>query len=208
MLATWPPLAVGRGAGDLPCELDEAAAVQLCRRGDPAGLGTLVQLHQRRALRVAVLITRDPLLAEDVVAEAFLTAFRRIGSFDPSRPFGPWFQRVVANGALKTLQRRARERTPDPADDPFGGLPDPGPDLDLSVLRAEDAGELRAALAQLPARQRAAIVLRYYADLNEAEIAEALGVPRGTVKSRLFNGLARLRAVLTHRADVSGWQER
>jgi RNA polymerase sigma-70 factor (ECF subfamily) len=181
-----------------PCELDEAAAVRLCRRGDPAGLGTLVQLHQRRALRVAVLITRDPLLAEDVVAESFLTAFRRIGSFDTARPFGPWFHRVVANAALKTLQRRARERTPGPDDDPFGELPDPAPEHDRSLLQAEDAGELRAALAQLPARQRAAIVLRYYADLNEAEIAEALGIPRGTVKSRLFNGLARLRTALNH----------
>jgi RNA polymerase sigma-70 factor (ECF subfamily) len=192
------PAAGGITVGDLPCDLDEAAAVRLCRRGDPAGLDTLVQLHQRRALRVAVLITRDALLAEDVVAESFLTAFRRIGSFDPERPFGPWFHRVVANAALKTLQRRAREQTPDPSDDPFGQLPDPSPQLDLSLLRAEDADELRAALSRLPAPQRAAIVLRYYADLNEAEIAEALGVPRGTVKSRLFNGLARLRTALAH----------
>ena len=57
---------------------------------------------------------------------------------------------------------------------------------------------MRAALARLPARQRAAVVLRYHADLNEAEIAEALGIPRGTVKSRLFNGLARLRTALAH----------
>jgi RNA polymerase sigma-70 factor (ECF subfamily) len=192
------PAALGIPLVDLPCDLDEAAAVRLCRRGDPAGLATLIQLHQRRALRVAVLITRDPLLAEDVVAEAFLTAFRRIGSFDPERPFRPWFHRVVANAALKTLHRRAREQTPDPADDLFGRLIDPAPDVERCLLRAEDAAELSAALARLPARQRAAVVLRYYADLNEAEIAEALGIPRGTVKSRLFNGLARLRTALAH----------
>jgi RNA polymerase sigma factor (sigma-70 family) len=189
-------LAAGLGIwrGDLSCEED---AVRRCRRGDPGGLAVLVEMHQRRALRVAALITRDGALAEDVVSEAFLLAFRRIGSFDPSRPFGPWFHRVVANEALKTVQRRARERTADPESDPFGDLEDRGPRPESLTLHAEDAGELRAALDRLAPHHRAAVVLRYYADLSEAEIAEALSIPRGTVKSRLFNGLARLRAVMT-----------
>jgi RNA polymerase sigma-70 factor (ECF subfamily) len=178
---------------DLSCEED---AVRRCRRGDPSGLATLVELHQRKALRVAALITRDAALAEDVVSEAFLLAFRRIGSFDPNRPFGPWFQRVVANEALKTVQRRGRERTADPEEDPFGAIEDRGPRPESWTLHAEDAGELRAALERLPPHHRAAVVLRYYAELSEAEIAEALAIPRGTVKSRLFNGLARLRATM------------
>ena len=185
--------ALGIHRADLSCEEE---AVRRCRKGDPGGLAVLVELHQRKALRVAALITRDPALAEDVVSEAFLLAFRRIGSFDPSRPFGPWFHRVVANEALKTVQRRARERTADPESDPFGELQDSAPRPEHATLRAEDAGELRAALERLPPRHRAAVVLRYYAELSEAEIAQALSIPRGTVKSRLFNGLARLRAAM------------
>jgi RNA polymerase sigma factor (sigma-70 family) len=185
--------ALGIHRADLSCEED---AVRRCRRGDPSGLAALVELHQRRALRIAALITRDAALAEDVVSEAFLLAFRRIGSFDPTRPFGPWFHRVVANEALKTVQRRSRERTADPEDDPFGMLEDAGPRPESWTVRAEDAGELRAALERLSPHHRAAVVLRYYADLSEAEIAEALSIPRGTVKSRLFNGLARLRSVM------------
>jgi RNA polymerase sigma factor (sigma-70 family) len=185
--------ALGIYRADLSCEQD---AVRRCRRGDPSGLAVLVELHQRKALRVAALITRDGALAEDVVSESFLLAFRRIASFDPTRPFGPWFSRVVANEALKTVQRRARERTGDPGTDPFEGLEDAGLPPERLILHAEDAGELRAALERLQPHHRAAVVLRYYADLSEAEIAEALTIPRGTVKSRLFNGLARLRATM------------
>jgi RNA polymerase sigma factor (sigma-70 family) len=90
----------------------EQDAVALCRTGDPAGLATLVELHQADAVRLAALITRDRQLAEDVAADAFLLAFRRIGSFDPARPFRPWFRRVVATTALKGLAARRGEVSP------------------------------------------------------------------------------------------------
>ena len=169
--------------------MTEQDAVALCRAGDPAGLATLVALHQDDAVRLAALITRDRQLAEDVAADAFLLAFRRIGSFDPARPFRPWFRRVVATTALKGLAARRGEVSLDDA----GSLPGPDGDAAAWVAAQENRATVRWALRALPAKQRAAIVLKYYAELSEPEIARVLGVPRGTVKSRVFNGLARLR---------------
>ena len=183
--------------------MTEQDALTACQRGDPAGLETLVQLHQERAFRLAVLITRDPHLAEDVVADAFLTAFQRIGTFDATRPLAPWFHKVVATTALKALDRSRRvvpivAEGGDPLEEacPSGCLPQTTEETLDWVARVEDRAAILAALRSLPPAQRAAIVLKYYADLKESEIAQALGVPRGTVKSRLFHGLARLRIVL------------
>ena len=189
-----------------PVDISESAAMRLCRRGDPAGLATLVTLHQARAIRLAALITRDLPLAEDVVADAFLTAFRHSQSFDLERPFGPWFHRVVANVALKALAARCREVSLGEADagtrDARGSTPaSPGDssqteDIAMILVAQEDRAAVRAAVASLPTDHRAALVLKYFAELDEAEIAQALAIPRGTVKSRVFHGLARLRVKL------------
>jgi RNA polymerase sigma-70 factor (ECF subfamily) len=184
--------------------LNEQTAVRLCQRGDPAGLASLVLRQQAEALRVAALITRDPQLAEDVVADAFLTAFRRIHSFDAERPFRPWFLRVVTNTALKSLRSRRREipwlATADHGSStvpvPFGIAARAEESTAKDIATVDDHETVRWALRALPPKQRAAIILRYFADLNEGEIALALGIPRGTVKSRLSNGIARLRVKL------------
>lgn len=131
-----------------------------------------------------MLITRDPQLAEDAVTEAFLTAFRRIRSFDRGRPFGPWFFRVVANTALKLLARQSREiplstvASSDGALGPRVGAAGEG--LTDWTTRVEDRDTVLQAVRRLPAKQRAAIALRYFADMDERAISEVLHVPRGT----------------------------
>jgi RNA polymerase sigma-70 factor, ECF subfamily len=77
----------------------EREAVAALQRGDVAGLGTLVRLHQVRALRTAYAITGDQTSAEDAVADAFVLVYEHIAQFDPARPFAPWFYRIVANRA-------------------------------------------------------------------------------------------------------------
>ncbi len=193
---TMPAGRMGEQADQLGAE---QVAVRLCQRGDPAGLATLVAIHQARAVRLAALITHDPHLAEDVVAEAFLVAFRRCQRFDTRRPFAPWFHRVVATTALKMLAARHREVSLDGREQMFEA-DEPAdlaqPDAAARLAALEDQAAIRAALTALPAKQRAAVVLKYFAELDEAEIAAALAIPRGTVKSRVFNGLARLRLKL------------
>jgi RNA polymerase sigma-70 factor (ECF subfamily) len=188
--------------------LDERTAISQMQRGDIRGLDTLMRAYQVRALRAAHLITHDLPLAEDIVQSAFIRAYERIEQFDDTRPFGPWFLRSVVNSATTAVTRRGRfewrngSTAQDAADDVVSGaeatavLPDPDPGPEERILGAETRDEVWQALESLPPAQRAAVVLRYFLELPEAETAQRLGVPPGTVKSRLATARGRLRAVL------------
>lgn len=181
--------------------MDESFAIARLKEGDIDGLAALVRLHQTRALRAAYLVTRDRGLAEDVVQAAFLRAYQRIAQFDASRPFGPWFLRSVVNAAVQATSQRARVVPLEPADaseqGPTGAtLRDGGPGPDLHWEAVETREELWAALGQLTPRQREAVVLRYYLNLDESEMARRLDCPPGTVKSRLNAARTRLRSLL------------
>ncbi len=180
--------------------MEEREAIARLKRGDMKGLEALVRQHQVRAVRVATLITRDRALAEDVVQAAFLRVYERIGQFDADRPFAPWFLRSVVNAAVKAAARREREVPLEAADDDEASLaglvadPAPGP-VELAET-AETRQAIQDALGRLPPAQRAAIVLRYYLGLSEAELAEELACPPGTIKWRLHAARQRLRALL------------
>lgn len=173
---------------------DERDAVMRLREGDIGGLETLVQLYQLAAIRAAFAITGDRDAAEDAVADAFVIVYERIGQFDLRRAFRPWFYRIVVNNALKIVrrQRRVIPLPPDNEGHPGYAL---GPEADS--LASEGRQHLHDAVALLPAPQRAALVLRYYVDMDEREIAHALGCPRGTVKWRLHAARRRLREHLS-----------
>lgn len=180
--------------------MDERTAIARLQRGDIGGLEVLVERYQVKVVRTAYLITHDHALAEDTAQAAFLRAYQRIDQFDARRPFAPWLLRIAANAAIEAARRRERQLS---LDDYAGGdtsfadlLPDTGP----GPLDAAEASELRdavwAALRQLPPEQRAAVVLRYYLDLSETEIAEQTGSPPGTIKWRLHAARRQLRALL------------
>ncbi len=174
--------------------MKEKQAVARLRRGDIGGLEALVRLYGVRAVRAAVLITHDRPLAEDIVQAAFLRAYERIDQFDPARPFGPWFLRSVVNDAVKAVTRRKPQDSLDESDEPLISDPAPGPDEQLE--HAETRQAVWTALSQLPPEQRAAVVLRYYLDLSESEIANDQSIPPGTVKWRLHAARERLRSLL------------
>jgi len=174
--------------------MQERRAIARLKQGDIEGLEVLVQLYQVRAVRAAMLITHDRAQAEDIVQSAFIRAYERIHQFDPGRPFGPWFLRSVVNDAVKAASRR---RPPASLDDhPFDALPDGAPGPDELLEQAETTRAIWDALARLPPEQRAAVVLRYYLDLSEAEIASEQACPPGTVKWRLHTARERLRTLL------------
>jgi RNA polymerase sigma-70 factor (ECF subfamily) len=179
--------------------VDERTAISQLQHGDIRGLETLVRSYQMRAVRAAYLITHDRPLAEDIVQSAFIRAYERIGQFDATRPFGPWFLRSVANDASKAAARRRRFVSLDSGrddDDEAAGIRAPEPDPELMLLRAETDDEVWTALEALPPAQRSAVVLRYHLELPEAEVAERLGVAPGTAKSRLHNARKRLQVAL------------
>jgi RNA polymerase sigma-70 factor (ECF subfamily) len=157
---------------------DERAWVRGAQGGSASDVEALFRLHWPRAYRAAYLVVHDAGAAEDIAQESFLAALRALDRFDRRRPFGPWLHRIVVNRAIDwTRARQLRSET----------------EL-LDVHAAPDApaspnGTVLAALAALPPEHRAVIVLRHLLEYTPGEIAELLGLPRGTVNSRLRRGL-------------------
>jgi RNA polymerase sigma-70 factor (ECF subfamily) len=159
----------------------ERAAVRGALRGDAAALDVLFHAHWPAAYRAAWLIVRDPHAAEDIAQEGFVAAIRALDRFDRSRPFGPWLRTIVARRAIDAVRARALRREVAPVALEGAACADaPGPAL---------ADELLAAVAALPDEQRIVVVLRHLLELTPTEIADVVGIPRGTVNSRLRRGL-------------------
>ncbi len=151
-------------------------------------------MHQGIALRTAYLVAGTAPDAEEAVQDAFVKAYRALWRFRPGAPFKPWLLRIVANEA-RNRRRSAGRRTAlalRVAGDAAPG--DAAPSPEAALLGAERRDRLVAALNRLSERDREAVVCRYILDLSEADTAAALGVRRGTVKSRLSRALERLRA--------------
>jgi RNA polymerase sigma factor (sigma-70 family) len=158
------------------------------RSGDLDAYGELVLRHAPIAVRTAALLGAGA-DAEDVVQEALVKAYRSLGGFRPGASFRPWLLRIVANEAhnqhRSAVRRSARELSVAPL---ASDLLDPGD----QVADRERKEALLAAISGLPDKLRQAVTCRYLLELDEAETATVLGLPRGTVKSRLSRGLARL----------------
>jgi RNA polymerase sigma-70 factor (ECF subfamily) len=172
--------------------VDDAELAQKAVRGDPEAFGTLIDRHGLAARRAARAILRDEDDADDAVQEGMLAAWRAIERFDPARPFRPWLMRIVVNAALDA-RRRSKVRAAEPIAETLesSGL---GPDrmAEAALLRTRiDAG-----LAELPERQRIALVLFDAEGWGHAEIAATLGVPEGTVRSYVFHARRAMRQAL------------
>jgi RNA polymerase sigma-70 factor, ECF subfamily len=157
----------------------EPALVRAAQRGSAEAFAELFRRHWPRAHRAAWLVVHDATAAEDVAQEAFLAAVRSLDRFDRRRPFGPWLHRIVVNRAIDYA--RARELRREVAD----------AGVEPAVFDRPDApgDDVLGALAALPPDQRAVIVMRHLLGFTPGEIAAALGLPRGTVNSRLRRGL-------------------
>jgi len=175
--------------------LDDHEAIRRLKDGDISGLEIIVRRYQVRAVRAAFLVTQDEPLAEDVVQDVFLRLHRHLRRFDDSRPLEPYLMRSVVNGALNTMRR---ERKSTPLEEDTGPLERrlQTASAETEVELAEQAREILDALTRLPPRQRAAIVQRYYLELSEQEMAQALDAPQGTVKWLLHAARLRLRHLL------------
>ena len=179
-------------------DVDDAELARAAAGGDPDAFGHLVDRNGLAARRAARAILRDDDEADDAVQEGMVAAWRAIGRYDPQRPFRPWLMRIVVNAALDA-RRRGKVRQAEPIVETLesGGL---GPDrmAEASLLRIK----LDAGLAQLPDRQRIALVLFDAEGWGHAEIAVALGVPEGTVRSYVFHARRAMRATLGTLAEA------
>jgi RNA polymerase sigma-70 factor (ECF subfamily) len=193
--------------------VDERQALASLRRGDISGLETLVDIYGVKAARTAYLIVRDRAAAEDIAQTAFLRVHERIHQYHPDRPFEPWFLRVIINDAVKAANRRQRQVSIDAAltasDDITLAdiLVDPTPEPADEFERMEIREAVWDAMGKLTPKQRAVAVLRYYLGYGEAEMAEYLTLPTGTVKWRLHAARERLQQLLTPLWNESGWSD-
>ena len=171
---------------------DEALLAQIALGDEPA-LAELYDRFGRIAYGLAVKVLRDQALAEDAVQDAFLGAWRTAAAFDPKRgTVSTWLMTLVHRRAVDLVRREDRRRTDVLDDAPVAA----GETTDEQAAVREERRRVQAALAKLPADQREALELAYYGGLTQSELAERLGVPIGTVKSRMFAGLGKLRDLL------------
>lgn len=167
--------------------------VEALRRRRPETLGDLLDAYGREIQSVAYLIVRDRAEAEDIVVETLLTAFEKGGSIRDERALRAWLLRVATNHALGSRRRTGRIVRLDV-------VPDRASSGDLGSDSATRVALLDG-IADLPPQIRAAVVLRYYADLSVEEVATTLGKSPNTIKAQLQTALDRLR---THLADPLG----
>jgi RNA polymerase sigma factor (sigma-70 family) len=175
--------------------IDDAEAVARALNGDLDAYGVLVARYTLRAHRAAFLLGAGQ-ESDDIVQEAFVKAFRHLSRFRVGEPFGPWLLRIVANETRNLTRSRRRRaalalRLPAAESD---GVAAAGP-VD-QVLAAEQRTQLVAAVNALPENERQVLVCRYFLEMTEAETAQMLEWPLGSVKSRTSRALNRLRGQL------------
>lgn len=167
-------------------ELDDAAAIRSCRSGDANAFRYLVERYQNQAMAHAVAILGNPTDAEDALQEAFLDAYRALDRFDEGRSFYSWFYTILRNRCWKLLGSRNR---PDRAAENVEILAASGGNLDQTLALGE-------ALARLQVESREILTLRHLDGLSYEELSVRLGIPIGTVMSRLFYARKQLQATL------------
>ena len=182
--------------------LSDEALVALAARSDETALAELYDRYGRVAFGLARRILRDEALAEDAVQEAFLTLWRTAPSFVPERSkASTWLLTLVHRRSVDLVRREDRRRG-----DPLESAPEPTTSsADESAWLRFERDRVQAALRQLPDQQREAIELAYYGGFSQSELAERLGQPLGTIKSRMFAGLARLRELLAEGGIEEAW---
>jgi RNA polymerase sigma factor (sigma-70 family) len=174
--------------------LSDEALIALVARRDEAALAALYDRFGRLAYGLALRVLRDTSLAEDAVQEAFMTVWRTADRFVAGRAkASSWILTFVHRRAVDLVRREERRRA-----EPLEDVPEidaaPGTDEEAWLrLRRE---RVQAALRSLPDQQREALELAYFGGFTQSELAERLGQPIGTIKSRMFSGLARLREIL------------
>jgi RNA polymerase sigma factor (sigma-70 family) len=182
--------------------LSDEALVALVARGDDGALAALYDRFGRVAYGLALRVLRDRALAEDAVQEAFLTVWRNADRFMPERAkASTWILTFAHRRAVDLVRREERRRT-----EPLPQTPveDTAPATDEEAWLRLRRERVQQALRMLPDQQREALELAYFGGFTQSELAERLGEPLGTIKSRMFTGLARLRELLAE-SDLEPW---
>ena len=182
-----------RGQQPPLASLDDRALVDACIAGRPGAFDALMERHQRAVYQLCYRFARTRDDAADLAQEVFLRAFRGLRRFRGESALGTWLYRIGVNVCLNRVAARHATEVPLDAAPPLAAT---GTDPDAALVQARRRARVRAAVARLPRKQRATLVLRVYHDLSHQEVAEALGTTVGAVKANLFHALGNLRRML------------
>lgn len=180
----------------------DAELLERCRAGDERAYRALVERYQRRVYSLALRMLRSAEDAEDVTQETFVRMFRALDRYDPRRPFTTWLFTIAARLSIDAIRRRRHRPvslvTRDAESDEERALDveDPGPGPEELAARGEEERRTRDVIDSLPPHYRIVVMMRHQQDLSYEEIAEALGVPLGTVKARIHRARALLKQLL------------
>jgi RNA polymerase sigma factor (sigma-70 family) len=187
--------------------LSDEALVALVARGDEDALGELYDRVGRIAYGLAMRVLRDDRLAEDAVQEGFLAVWRSAAGFRAERAkASTWILTLVHRRAVDLVRREERRRAEPLTDETAARAGSAAEATDEAAWLRFERERVQAALGQLPDVQREALELAYYGGFSQSELAERLGVPLGTIKSRMFAGLARLRELLDESTEEGSWK--
>jgi RNA polymerase sigma-70 factor (ECF subfamily) len=175
----------------------EREAIAACRRGEREAFDRLVVRYQRAVYRLCYRYVNNHEDANDLAQDVFLKAWRAIGRFRGESSFRTWLYRIGVNACLnfRALRRPVTQELPD-------ALVDPRPGAQARVEGDDEARRVRAAVARLPEKQRATLILKIYHDLTHEEVAGVLGSTVGTVKANLFHALGNLRRLVADEGEV------
>jgi RNA polymerase sigma-70 factor (ECF subfamily) len=189
--------------------LSDEALVALVARGDENALAELYDRVGRVAYGIAYRILRDERLAEDAVQEGFLAVWRSAAAFRPERAkASTWIVTLVHRRAVDIVRREERRRADPLESDERSDVVDPAGSAEDEAWLGFERERVQSALRGLPDAQRETLELAYYGGYSQSELAERLGVPLGTIKSRMFAGLSRLREVLDDAESTGSWTPR
>ena len=174
--------------------ISDAKLVEQTCSGDDRAFGTLVRRHHASAYRVALSITRRDDIAQDVVQDAFIKAFRALGGFRGDSSFRTWMMTVTANEARATLRKRGRWN--ESSIEVVGPLETSAPDPAEKAVVGQESARARAMLDTLPEKQRLAISARIDEGLSFREIASLIGSSEGAARVNYFHGIRRLRELM------------
>ncbi len=192
----------------------DVKAMQAAGRLDAARerYAELVERHQRRAVRIAYHYVRDSADADEAVQDAFVKAYTHLGTFREELPFEVWFTRILINGCLDRIKaKRRRERwiarpTIDANGeerDPTENLPSRSPSPEARLLHNERRRRLKAAMVELPERQRLVFVLSHFEGRTSREVSAVTGLNESTVRVHLFRAIRRLRTLLAPGSEAT-----
>jgi RNA polymerase sigma-70 factor, ECF subfamily len=197
-------LGVKSDMGVLVVTLDYDAELMLrVKEGDGASFGILLQKHRSAVIHFIYRLVQEPAVAEELAQEAFLRVYRSRASYEPTAKFTTWLFRIATHLALNWLRDEKHERVQErldegPQDMPSRQISDRRPSIEQELLSRDKVDEIRHAIAGLPDKQRAAVLMHKYEEMEYTQIAKVLSCSESAVKSLLFRAYETLRARLAH----------